>query len=108
MNANASLRNRISLLVASVVLGLCQGIAVACPTCKDALAGDANAANLVNGFGWSILFMMAMPFLILSGIGAYFYYEIRKARHAQPAPQSPAVTPAGFASLPDPAHGVRV
>jgi hypothetical protein len=52
----------------------------ACPTCKQAL-GD-NSANLVRGFGWSILFMMSAPFLILGGLGAYFYYEIRRARSA--------------------------
>jgi heme/copper-type cytochrome/quinol oxidase subunit 2 len=63
------------LLVADVALG--------CPTCKDSLASDPAAANLVRGYFWSILFMMSMPFLILGSLSAYFYWEIRKARAQQ-------------------------
>lgn len=53
--------------------------AVACPTCKEGLG---NSSHLVNGYGWSIIFMMSAPFLILAGLASYFYYEIRKARAA--------------------------
>ncbi len=71
-------------LLSTSILALCclvviSDLATACPTCKEALAGG-NSANLINGFGWSILFMMATPFVILGGLSAYFYYEIRKAR----------------------------
>ncbi len=56
--------------------------AFACPSCKEALANDPNAANLANGIGTSIIFMMSMPFLILAGLSSYFYWEIRKAQKA--------------------------
>lgn len=55
-------------------------VATACPTCKDAIGGDPHAANMVNGYFWSILFMMSMPFLILFGLSTYFYMEVRRAR----------------------------
>ncbi len=73
--------SRFSLVMASAAVLLVNGVAVACPTCKDALA-SGNSSNLVDGFGWSIIFMMSMPFLIFGGISAYFYYEVRKARRA--------------------------
>ena len=38
------------------------GIAAACPTCKDGLHGDGTAF----AYAVSILFMMAMPFVIMS------------------------------------------
>jgi len=52
----------------------------ACPTCKENLAADPESANIVRGYFYSILFMLSMPPLILSGLSLYFYYEVRKAR----------------------------
>lgn len=57
--------------------------ALACPTCKENLAGDPEAANIVRGYFYSILFMLSMPPLILSGLSLYFYYEICRARALQ-------------------------
>jgi hypothetical protein len=57
--------------------------ALACPTCKDQLAHDPQAANLARGFYYSILFMLSMPPLILGGLASYFYWEVRKARAAK-------------------------
>ena len=37
----------------------------ACPGCKEAVAAQKGGANLVAGFQYSIVFMMAMPFTIL-------------------------------------------
>jgi len=54
--------------------------ALGCPTCKENLANDPEAANIVRGYFYSILFMLSMPPLILSGLSLYFYYEVRKAR----------------------------
>lgn len=61
--------------------------ALACPTCKDQLAHDAEAANLARGFYYSILFMLSMPPLIFGSLAAYFYWEIRKARARQAVEQ---------------------
>jgi hypothetical protein len=62
---------------------------MACPNCKDALAADPEAANLARGLYYSILFMLAMPALILTGLGSLFYLEIRRAKKRQ-ASQVPA------------------
>ena len=70
------------VLMIAFVIGL-QAVAAACPTCKDGLAqNDPAGQSLVQGYFWSILFMMSMPFLIFSALGGYFYWEIRKARRA--------------------------
>ena len=48
----------------------------ACPTSKDSLS--ENNPELIQGYFWSIMFMIAMPFSILTGIGTYFYLLVRK------------------------------
>ena len=63
--------------IAFAVVALTVDAAWACPSCKESLS--ASQANLARGFYFSILFMMSMPFLILFGIGGYFYWQIRKA-----------------------------
>ena len=65
------------------MLLLLADVALACPTCKENLAGDPEAANIVRGYFYSILFMLSMPPLILSGLSLYFYYEICRARALQ-------------------------
>ncbi len=77
----ASWLRNFPLLFAVLLLGIA-GEAWGCPTCKDALAGDAASANVANGIGISILFMLSMPYLILLALGSYFYWEICKARAA--------------------------
>jgi hypothetical protein len=72
------------LAVAALVLLACE-TTLACPTCKDNLAHDPAAANLARGYYYSILFMLSMPPLILGGLSAYFYWEVRKARARQDA-----------------------
>jgi heme/copper-type cytochrome/quinol oxidase subunit 2 len=72
----------ITLLLMLACLADC---ASACPNCKDAMAGDPAHSSMVIGYFWSILFMMSMPFLVLSGVAAYFYYEVCRARARQAA-----------------------
>ena len=73
--------------------------ASACPNCKDAMAGDPAHANMVIGYFWSIIFMMSMPFLVLSTVAAYFYYEVCRARARQAAEATAVlVQPASDAS----------
>jgi hypothetical protein len=54
--------------------------ASACPMCKAALANSQGGGDLVSGFFWSILFMMAMPFTILGSFSGYMYWQVRRAR----------------------------
>lgn len=69
--------------VAVLALLVFASSALACPTCKENLAGDPEAANIARGYFYSILFMLSMPPLILSGLSLYFYYEVCKARALQ-------------------------
>jgi len=85
------LRRLVVVVVLAAAVWLLADVALACPTCKEQLAHDPEAANIARGFYWSILFMLSMPPLILSGLGSYFNYEIRKARLRQEreAPATP-------------------
>lgn len=76
---------RTKLAAVAVFCGLaCFAEAVlACPTCKDGMAGDPAYSNMVNGYFWSIIFMMSMPFLVFTGVAGYFYYLVRRARSQQ-------------------------
>ena len=80
------------LLVALVFSLLTPSAAIACPTCKDGLANGSSHSNMVLGYQASIIFMMLMPFLILGGLGTYFYLEVRKARALQ-AQKAAAASP---------------
>ena len=69
------------LFLALVAVALTASVAVACPTCKVALAShDPNHGDVVHAYMYSILFMMAMPFVLLGSFGSYIYWQIRRAR----------------------------
>lgn len=45
--------------------------ASACPNCKEAVAAQPEEAGAIgNGYNYSVLFMMAMPFSLL-GLGSF-------------------------------------
>lgn len=82
------------VLVCLVCTVVTPDIVQACPTCKDSLASsDPESANLVRGYFWSILFMMAMPFLIFTGISTLFYLQVRKGRTLRAQGLLPARVP---------------
>ena len=60
------------LSVLVLVLGLAGGSEVAaCPNCKEAVAAQpSEVARMKDGYNWSVLFMMAMPFTLL-GVGSF-------------------------------------
>ena len=60
--------------------------AAACPFCKEALG--SSGGDLVNGFFYSILFMLSMPFLIASTFGGCMYLAVRRARQKAEADKS--------------------
>jgi len=85
MNLHRVIRHRrfrftlLLILLAAVLLTA--GVAAACPTCKDGVAAnDPEHAHMVKGYFYSILFMMGMPYLLLTSFGLYMYREVRKAR----------------------------
>ena len=73
-------RKALPLFAVLIVLLLANDV-LACPTCKDGLAeNDPASAAQAAGYFYSILFMMAMPFLILGTLGSAAYLSIRKAK----------------------------
>jgi uncharacterized membrane protein len=73
----------VALLALVVVLCLA-GDASACPTCKDGIAeNDPSSQAMAAGYFYSILFMMAMPFVIIGTFGGFAYLSVRKAREAE-------------------------
>jgi len=70
-----------STITALLLTAIYVGVAEACPTCKEAVA--ENGGNLVRGYFWSIIFMMSMPFLILSALSAMFYLDVLRARRVK-------------------------
>ncbi|MCL6502676.1 MAG: hypothetical protein K6T86_08315 [Pirellulales bacterium] len=81
-----------------VLLLVLPAVAEGCPSCKAALASqEGGQGNLVQGFFWSILFLLSMPVLIVGGLSTYMYTLVRKARKAASgkARQLGQLTPAG-------------
>ena len=73
------------VMAAAVALALTADVAVACPSCKEALsASDRWAA----GFNASILFMMAMPFAVVAVVTGAIYRARRRP------PETPGNPPA--------------
>lgn len=74
------------LIVALAVTLLAASFASACPTCKEGLdANDPEHAGMVQGYFYSILFMMSMPYILLSAFGFYMYQLVKKARRQKEA-----------------------
>jgi len=72
-------RTVVALAAVLIYLGS-SAVAMACPSCKEALASSSGGGDLVTGFFWSILFLLSMPFLLLGCFGVYFYFLVRKMR----------------------------
>jgi hypothetical protein len=55
-----------------LILGLATaGQVAACPNCKEAVAAQPeDVASMKDGYNWSVLFMLAMPFTLL-GTGMF-------------------------------------
>jgi hypothetical protein len=63
--------------------------ATACPTCKDGLAqNDPHGQSMAAGYYYSILFMMSMPFIILTTFGSFAYRSVKKAQAERDAANS--------------------
>ena len=72
------------VILGLLLFGVLPADLLACPTCKDGIAGNDPAhTGMVRGYFWSIVFMMSMPFTILTALSAYFYYEVCRARRSR-------------------------
>jgi len=77
-------RHVLTFSIAAAVCGMLAAVAVACPTCQNALAqNDPVHQSLVAGYFYSILFMMSMPFLLVGTFGSYAYLLVRRSRRDQ-------------------------
>lgn len=73
-------RNLIAVLLAAACFAHASEVE-ACPGCAEAQAGQGpGRAGIVQGYQLSIVFMMAMPFLIVGSFGGYVYYSVRRAQ----------------------------
>ncbi|QEG36971.1 hypothetical protein Pr1d_43110 [Bythopirellula goksoeyrii] len=67
-----------------MAIALLTSDAIACPTCKDVLADDDPLSQArAAGYFYSILFMMAMPFVLIGTFGGAAYLSIRRARQRE-------------------------
>jgi hypothetical protein len=68
---------------------LWSGILLACPLCAENMSKDVygrQPTQLGQGFFWSIIFMMALPFLTVATVGTKIY--LAKRRRSAPEAKS--------------------
>ena len=72
---------RIAITFAIVLIAITlAGVAAACPTCKDSVAeNDPQLQRMAAGYYYSILFMLSMPFLIVTTFGTCAYRAFKRA-----------------------------
>jgi len=102
--------NRNRLLIVALVLvsalAFCT-VAEACPGCAEAQAGQgAERGGIVRGYMLSIIFMMSMPFLLLTTFGGYIFLHIRRtrleaARQADDTAKAAVESPAQLGAQPE-------
>jgi hypothetical protein len=94
---------RVSLFLLSISIAATTRIAEACPLCADNLASDAygkNPTQLGRGFFWSIIFMMALPFVTVGVVAARIVIA-RRRRTGAASPAAPAPGERGRMGLPE-------
>jgi hypothetical protein len=75
-------------------------VATACPMCKAALAGEHD--RLVQAWGVSIVFLLAMPFLCVTSFSTYMYILVRRARRQEAVRRHLAEEPSARVEVPVP------
>ncbi|MBL9161329.1 MAG: hypothetical protein JNL18_01170 [Planctomycetaceae bacterium] len=67
--------------LALLVVAVFNDVATACPTCREGLAeNDPHGQSMAAGYYYSILFMMSMPFIILTTFGSVCYRTVKRAQ----------------------------
>jgi uncharacterized membrane protein len=66
--------------LALLAVALLAAEASACPTCKEGLADNPHGQSMAAGYYYSILFMMSMPFIILTTFGSVCYRSVKRAQ----------------------------
>lgn len=82
-------RRCIPLLVLCAVVLIANEVAYACPNCKAGMStNDPQAKSMASGYYYSILFMLSMPFLIVTSFSSWMYFAVRKAKAEREAKAS--------------------
>src|SRR5258708_2562169 len=68
----------IAIVLALVVLVVGASVATACPMCKAGLAGEHD--RMIQAWGVSIVFLLSMPFVVVTSLSTYMYVLVRRAR----------------------------
>ncbi len=89
MNKNTSFTGLLTATMMVSAVLLFASPAIACPTCKEAIA-TSEGGDLLSGFFWSIVFMMSMPYAIFGIFGLCVYRSVRKPRPTDMAAASAA------------------
>ena len=87
------MRFRAIITVALLIALLAVADAFGCPNCKDAVdTSDPAGLNLARGYFYSILLMLAMPFMLAGSFGCYVWREMRRQRreHDEGGPRTSA------------------
>ncbi len=102
-------RRPLTFVAMLVVVLSIAATAQACPACKQALASTehAQSGDIIGGFMWSILFLMSMPFLLLSAFGTYLWYIVRRARLAAERAQAATAEHVAVVSAGDHHHAAE-
>jgi hypothetical protein len=62
-------------------------VATACPMCKAGLAGEHD--RLIQAWGVSIVFLLSMPFALVTSFSTYMYVLVRRARRDEALQRGP-------------------
>jgi hypothetical protein len=65
------------MVAALVAVGVGDALAQGCAMCQTALGGADDP--LAEAVGMSVLFMMAMPYVVVASVGAWLYLAHRRA-----------------------------
>jgi len=71
----------VASLLAFFLVG--ESVATACPMCKAGVAGEHD--RLSQAWGVSIVFLLSMPFVLVTSFSAYMYVLVRRARRDEAA-----------------------
>ncbi len=60
---------RLATAILGLALAAAPAAALACPSCKEAVsANDTEAVGMAQGYNWSVIFMLSVPFSLF-GVG---------------------------------------
>jgi hypothetical protein len=108
LNVRRLLNQFLAVVAFAVVLLGVQTVARACPTCGQALGHDKAHPGMAKGFYYSILFMMATPYVVLCTFCGCMYWKVRRTRAARALKASPSKSPAALSQTVECRESVEV